>query len=642
MNELDVYYRALIKYREYTQQNKDCVSASRSVAGSNTDADKITLTRKHCIVEEDWVNAIEEGLKYIEKAIAEERQFIRSNGEIVPIEKVKSVSKDSVVHLAKHSNLITREIPGEDIVPDHLYTVEKLNDYAVYENRFLYMLLCYLRDFITMRYNRILELSNTYSGTMTMSKVVKGRKRNLKYNVDLTEERKDDEYLKETNRAKEIINRIDLLLKTVLAFLSRPLMEFVSKAPMLKPPITKTNVLKMNNNFKQAMNLYGFLVSYKGDGYRVETEVKNLSPFADTVAEELSETVLLSSFLTYEHSLGIEDDLKRKYELEEIRLKEIEYQKFLEKLEAARIKVAKSGMSPEEYIIMLEKNMRTLEKKAKELDKLKVELTKTKKLLDDTLAENKELSENLEKTIKELQEEKERYIRDMAALKAEHEREIENLNAEHERIIEEMKREHESALQAMRDDYEGRLSAMRDRYEGELKQMREDHESEIADINRAHEDEMLRAKEERDAMIAELKVSYEDKLSQKDATIDEILKKAEKDKAEFKEELDGVKRRSQDAVNAAEAKRDAAESELAEQEKQNRFLNAELLTLKKETGRLTDEDSHITKLKFDELEKTFLTFKAYYRSEWSKAKKQIRRDVLKKNKNKSEGGADEE
>ena len=55
-------------------------------------------------------------------------------------EKVKNVSKDSVAHLARHSNLITRYEEGEDIIPDRLYTVERLSDYAVYENRFLYML----------------------------------------------------------------------------------------------------------------------------------------------------------------------------------------------------------------------------------------------------------------------------------------------------------------------------------------------------------------------------------------------------------------------------------------------------------------------------------------------------------------------
>ena len=44
---------------------------------------------------------MEKGLVHIEKAIKEERQFIRSNGEVLPIEKIKHVSKESIEHLAK-------------------------------------------------------------------------------------------------------------------------------------------------------------------------------------------------------------------------------------------------------------------------------------------------------------------------------------------------------------------------------------------------------------------------------------------------------------------------------------------------------------------------------------------------------------
>ena len=96
MKQLDVYYRALLEYREQTQQNRECISDSGAAAKANADLDKIVLTRKHCIIEEDWVDTIEEGLKYIAKARAEERQFIYSNGETVPIEKVKNVTRERV------------------------------------------------------------------------------------------------------------------------------------------------------------------------------------------------------------------------------------------------------------------------------------------------------------------------------------------------------------------------------------------------------------------------------------------------------------------------------------------------------------------------------------------------------------------
>ncbi|MFQ7036464.1 MAG: DUF2357 domain-containing protein, partial [Candidatus Borkfalkia sp.] len=163
MGQLDRLFRAFTDYRKNTKEERDCKRARRSVSRANADADRLQVVRTECEVENDWIDAIEEGLVFIGKAIAEERQFIRSNGEVQDIEKVKSVSRESVEHLARHSNLFTKDRgEGEDIIPDRLFTVERLTDYAVYENRFLYMLLCYLRDFIAYRYEKIVALTSMY------------------------------------------------------------------------------------------------------------------------------------------------------------------------------------------------------------------------------------------------------------------------------------------------------------------------------------------------------------------------------------------------------------------------------------------------------------------------------------------------
>lgn len=189
------------------------------------------------------------------------------------------MSKDSVEHLARHSNLLTKAADERErnVLPDHLYTVERLSDYAVYENRFLYMLLCYLRDFVGLRYQKIVELTNAYNGKATISKAVSAGKRKISYRFELSEERRGDRFLKEHNAQRETIARIDMILKTVMHYLSTPLMEQVAKAAMLKPPVTKTNVLKMNQNFKGAMALYEFVSSYKKAGYTAERKSKRLS-----------------------------------------------------------------------------------------------------------------------------------------------------------------------------------------------------------------------------------------------------------------------------------------------------------------------------------------------------------------------------
>ena len=66
---------------------------------------------------------------------------------------------------------------SDDVIPDKLYMVEKLSDYAVYENRFLYMLLCYLRDFIMFRLEKIETLRRTYISDLSVSKKIETKKR---------------------------------------------------------------------------------------------------------------------------------------------------------------------------------------------------------------------------------------------------------------------------------------------------------------------------------------------------------------------------------------------------------------------------------------------------------------------------------
>ena len=137
--KINKLYRAFIDYRKVTATDSDLKRERKSYKLIDKELEFFEAIKIDCTIDEDWVEAIEKGLVHVDKAIREDRQFIRSNGEVIDIEKVKNISKDSVEHLARHSTLITRYDEGEDIIPDRLYTVERLSDYAVYENKFLYM-----------------------------------------------------------------------------------------------------------------------------------------------------------------------------------------------------------------------------------------------------------------------------------------------------------------------------------------------------------------------------------------------------------------------------------------------------------------------------------------------------------------------
>lgn len=416
MSRLDRLYRAFREYRKELSDDRE-TAALRSAAAESAHSDRICAVRFVCTIENDWVDAIENGLVFIGKAIDEERQFIRSEGEISPIEKVKHVSRESVEHLARHSNFITHAAKeGEDLVPEKLYTVERLNNYAVYENRFLYMVLCRLSDFVSVRHDRIIKLSNTYQGESFLQRKINYGKISMEYTFTLQERREDDPFLRKHNRQRETLERLERIRRAICYYLRTPLMVEVAKADKLKPPVVKTNVLRMDKNFKEVVALYDFICAYDRDGYTVEREERKVDHARQEIAEQFADPALMLSFLTYEHGLGIEEILKEEFEREEQRRREAEQLRLREQLENMRRRIAEGGGSPEEYIRLLEKNIRELER-----DK-------------ETLLQIKEQAEALELENGALRETIAAHGAELEALAEQHSKEKELLNEEKEEL----------------------------------------------------------------------------------------------------------------------------------------------------------------------------------------------------------------
>ena len=595
MNYLDIYYRALIDYRKNTVGFRDCANQRLSVVKADAKNDNITITRKVCTVDTDWVDAIEKGLVHVEKAIREERQFIRSQGEVVDIEKVKNVSRDSVEHLSRHSNLITRFTEGEDIVPDRLYTVERLSDYAVYENRFLYMLLCYLRDFITLRYNKILELEHTYNGSMTMNKNVVMTKRNLSFEVKVAEERKDDLYLKKQSESKDIIIRIGNQLKLVLAFLATPLMQEVSKVAMLKPPITKTNVLRMNHNFRGALALYEFVSAYDKPGYKVEESVTTQSPFRMDVADEMAEIVMLASFLTYEHGLNLRQELQAEYDLEEERRKEEEKRRLIEQLRALRHRIREAGGDPEEYMLMLEKTNRLLQEDRENLKLARQEIEELKTTIEGLNAEKKELNEEITRLNGNIEELKEAHIREVEEINERHVAEINNINEANE-----------AEKQSIRQDYEAQLQEQKDGYEAQLEEERSEFRGEIDALNNTINTEREEHKEQIETIELE------------NARV-----------------IDGVRGMWQAEVRGLKStcrEKDRGIEELKRQckslEDRRKISEARLTAIRSEHGLISPTEDFTGEEAFQEIEKQLDVFVTFFKKQWGITKRSIKKKAL--------------
>lgn len=435
MSQEELLYRAYLEYRKASSTDAELQRFLEVVKTANQEDDLIILTKHKCNINLDWVEAIEEGLVFIEKAIREERQFITSEGEVIEIEKVKSVSRETVEHLAKHSELITRVTENEDLTPDKLYTVEKLTDYAIYENRFLYMVLCYLRDFISIRYDKIVEKVTTYVADTKMAKKVSFKKQKLEFNLSIHDLIVDDPIMIENNPSKDILKRVDILLQNVLLLLKTPLMVEVSKAPMLRPPVTKTNVLKMNKNFKGVLALYEYISAYTQDGYEIIEYKDTMNPFNPETSGDFAEIAALTSFLTYEHGNGLRKEYHKRYEelLEEERTKE--RQKFEDQVRKVQRQVAESKMGYEEYILLLEQRNRLLEKDS-------IQLEESKKEILELMQEIKNLNNDL-KIVDELKAEiesnRQEYINEISDLKALHNEQVVNVSNEWSIKLEEAK-----------------------------------------------------------------------------------------------------------------------------------------------------------------------------------------------------------
>ena len=363
MNELDLYYRVLREYNEAVAQNRSHTRFIQAAQKAPAKDDKLETIRTRCIIDEEWILKIEEYLPFVEKAIREDRQFIRQEGETVPIEKAKKVSKTSVSHLARHSDYITHlpDEEGEPLLPDKIYITENESNYAVYENRFLYMLLCYTRDFVELRYTKISELGNTYRGSLKINKRVEIGKRTVSLEASLQEVSKNDRLSEADQLMNDIIERLESIRVQVSALLMTPLMNEVSKAPMLRPPITRTNVLRMNNNFKNAVELYDYLSAYQGAGYTIKEIKKSFAPFPEKMGGEIFQAMPLLAFLVYKYGNDLEGTLKESYEKEETERALQKAQKKAAELAQLKKRIQNDEKSMEEYLLSLEGYVKDLE-----------------------------------------------------------------------------------------------------------------------------------------------------------------------------------------------------------------------------------------------------------------------------------------
>ena len=581
MTSLDLFYRAFKQYKELTTTDITLTRSKKVMQNKNSsETQNLVVYVSTCTIEEDWVIEVERGIEFIAKAIKEERQFIRNDGEVLPIEKVRKTSKASIEDLAKHSNYITHEAmegAAADVVPDKLLVVQKEHDYAVYENRVVYTLLVYLRDFINSRLSIIKDITNTYKSKAFVKQHIELGNTKLRVDFTIDDERKNDPILMEKNSCKDIIARLDDVLSKVLILLKTPLMIEVSKSDMISLPIIKTNVIKMNRNFRECAALFEYLLAYNKPGYVVNTEEKEFAPFTLDLVNDYAENVLLFSFINYMYGNSLEDELKENYFREEERRKKLQEEELIEKANRIRLKANMDDKTINEYLILLDEAYKILEKN------------------------NEALKE------------------DMKAMVVKHAKEIDELHKTYQDRIDTLKEQHEQELEEMRLAHEKEISRINEEFRLEKEALIEKAEEEKENLIKEHQ-------EEKNSLVSE----YEETISSIRADAREEKENLLKQAAEEKEAaIVDMRNKMNDALD----KEKESTSKRKEVENENSELRARIIAVESTSGR-KDVSSYVGKEAFDQLERDRKAFNEFYDRAWKAAKESIRKNTIKIDKTK--------
>ena len=539
MENLDLLYRAYSEYKKLCITDDDTSRFYRAYVRNNLKEHEDTVHIFNlCKIDEDWVKAMEEGLVFFEKAIKEDRQFIRNDGEVTPVEKVRKVAKESIQDLAKHASYITHEAPDTvetDVLPDKLLVIRKESDYAIYENRVLYTGLMYLKDFVMSRLETIKEATNTYQVKQHITKMIDMGARKIDVKLTFDEKRTNDPLLSENNTEKDIIDRLDAVLTMILALLKTPLMREVSKVDMVSRPIQKTNILKMNRNFREALALFDYIASYQGQGFTIEHIERSYYPLTKEMSESYSENLILLSFLNYIYTNELTDKLEKRYRdalAEEQRMKEDE---ILAKLRSFHADAKEKEKTINEYFILFEQGYRILEKRN---DELVIQI----KTLE---AEHKKEIELLKLTQQE----------EIKRITKEAEQKIEEKERETEERIKKLEEEQEERVQRLIEDSNKEIAAMSMRLsleKDEFKRTYKDHVEQMEIQNEEYRKQAEEAMKYKSTLEAQL-ISYKGQngiLSPAEFNAEEEFDKLEKIKADFDKFYDAAWKEAKKKIRA--------------------------------------------------------------------------------------------
>jgi hypothetical protein len=299
------------------------------------------------IFDMEWIDVIEDCLPSLDNIVRNPRRFITIEEDIIDISLARNISPESIRHLAQHTNYIASvdEEKGT-VTPSKILNTAKEESFEVYENRFAFTLLKKLNDFVDKRYKELEAALINESSELTINinseyKYQGSSMRvELKATTNLPFDKFSDQNINMNEGATEgmtPLQRISRMHQIILGFLGSPFAKAMRNSAPVRPPITRTNVIKKEPNFKKALILWQFIESYDKKGFVIE-KVNEHSTLPESLDEQYRHILFLND-LILENLANLHTDEQTLEELDEKVIeeeksaqleKEIEAQKQLE------------------------------------------------------------------------------------------------------------------------------------------------------------------------------------------------------------------------------------------------------------------------------------------------------------------------
>lgn len=563
MVDFSKYYRSYKYMQDMLKSDFTHNYIEEALKDGDEGKDSIFGKTNEKVIDMDWVIAIEETLPYIQKAIDEQRRFIKQAENVVRIKKAKKI-----------------------------LTVEREEGFAIYENRVLLTLIHKALMFVDDKYSKMKDVPNDSYNNITMNRHLELNQQKLDFSVNYVNENheslaedldvEDIESLSDFDRIRRIRQRLNECLAT-------PLMKEIAKEPQVKPPLTQTNLLKENPNFKKAVELWSFLDTYKKQGFELVGEEYN-----GKMTDENKEDVYLA--MEFQHFMmsittnpALRKMLQEKYEEENALAKEEadrpekvkemvldaqteavrkeEIEKLTAEITELKQKIAEQKQKIEEQANIIktqEGKIAALENEreshAKQVEQMNADFAEKTRIAEENFANRLSAKQ---KEFDDAQTAHNEYVTKLntdnankiAELNTNHSNEVAQLKSDYENRIDTINKENATATANLKSDYEGQLTSMKADYTSQIK----NYEKQIADINAEN---AKNVKELNDNHAKEIKT---------------ITKESEKRMADFEKEttkkmndtIADVKKKAKDEVRQAEK---TAKEKIAEAKGENKLF----------------------------------------------------------------------